>query len=252
MQKINNAIVGHTGFIGTELKKIIKRPKCFSSKNINRLYHYDIKNLFIAAPSSIKFAALQNIEFDLNSIKTLILILNKTKIKKIYLFGTIDAVNFENVTNENSKTNLISCNSYGFYRGLFEKFCLNNFDTTVLRLPVIFNNDIKKNFLFDIRRKNFNFLPNPNSKLQFYNIDNLKEDLKIIKKKKIKKINLVSQPIKIDEIYKRYLKKKIKFENKSIITHNLNSIHSKYWGNKNFLYSKRKIFNDLDIFFKKD
>ena len=247
-KEIENVIIGHNGFIGSELKKFIPKPKCYNSSNIDKLKANNIKNLFIAAPSAIKFIALKDIQKDLESVKKLIMNINNTNIKKIYLFATIDAVNFENDFNENSNNDLIFCNSYGIFRGLLEEFCFKNFDTTIIRLPIIFNKNTKKNFLYDLKYKKYDFLPNPESKLQFYNIDNLKKDLEIIKKKRIKKINLVSEPIKVKIIYQKYLTKKIKFNDKKIIFHNLTSIYAKHWNKKKFLYKKQDILNDIKNF----
>lgn len=249
-KKINNAIIGHSGYIGNELKKFIKRPKCYNSSNIHKIKYIYINNLYIAAPSSIKFAALKDVHKDLENIKKLILNLKNINAKKVFLFATIDSLNSEKRINEKSINDLLNCNSYGIFRGLLEKFCINNFDTSILRLPIVFNKNIKKNFLYDIRNKNYKFLPHPNSKLQFYNIDNLKSDLKIIKKKKIKKIHLVSEPIQVKKIYKKYLKKKIKYFNKKIIKHNLISNYAKYWGKEKYLYLENDVLKDINLFIK--
>ena len=71
-----------------------------------------------------------------------------------------------------------------------------------MRLPSIFGEGLKKNFIYDIINKDYRFLPNLNSTYQFYNIDRFILDEKIADKNKISILNCVSEPI----VLKKFIK----------------------------------------------
>tara|TARA_B100000787_G_scaffold138837_1_gene107730 strand:+ start:1244 stop:2227 length:984 start_codon:yes stop_codon:yes gene_type:complete len=139
---------------------------------------------------------------------------------------------------------------------------IRNFFTTIYRKKDdnyyidrnLFNKSTQKNILIKYFEK-YNFvsssLTNPNSKYQYYNLENLIKDIKIVYKLGVKYLNISTEPIHAKNIYQFLTKKKMKSNNAKIYSANMVSKYAKLWGDeKNYLYTKKIILNDLKKFYK--
>jgi nucleoside-diphosphate-sugar epimerase len=176
-------LVGNTGLIGTTLTETMKFDLMFNSKNINKfnkLVDEDGYELYLSCLPATKWMVNKNLPSDLDNIQNIINILRKQKYSKIVLFSTIDVYNDSPLdVNEDYKPNFGNL-SYGNNRYLFElmvKECLEFDDLKVFRLPALFNRHIKKNVLFDLINNNNVDQINSNSMFQWYNLDNLYNDI---------------------------------------------------------------------------
>jgi hypothetical protein len=135
----------------------------------------------------------------------------------------------------------------------------------------LFGSGLKKNALYDIIAEK-KIMANKKSFFQWYNLNNLAKDVKILKKHKIKTINLVSEPISMNDItkslkinqadfaggkvlkydfytkfYYHFSKKKNYISSKKIITKEIKKfyINKKITKNELIKYTKKKIFKLL-------
>jgi hypothetical protein len=245
-----NGLIGYNGFVGANILKNFNIQKKFNRKNIIKIHKYNFNNLFCAAPSSLKFYANKYPKGDRNNILKLINFLKQVKCKKFILISTIDVYN--NKTNSNEDTQIIEKKNccYGQNRRKLEKFIINKFeDYHILRLPNLIGDNLKKNIVYDIIN-NKNIFSNTDNIQQWYNLKNLKKDLKIILDNKIKCINLVSEPFPIKMILKKNIFKK-KINNYSRLEYNIKSKYSYLFNNKKYIYSKKEILSDILNFIKK-
>ena len=114
-------------------------------------------------------------------------------------------------------------------------------------------NSQKNNLTKLFERYNFtsSSLTNPNSKFQYYNLENLIKDIRLGHNHGIKYLNISTEPIYARDIYQFLTKKKMKYNNAKIYNANMISKYSKLWGNrKNYLYKKKIILDDLKKFYK--
>ena len=83
-----------------------------------------------------------------------------------------------------------------------------------------------------MRRYNFtsSSLTNPNSKFQYYNLENLIKDIRLGHNHGIKYLNISTEPIYARDIYQFLTKKKMKYNNAKIYNANMISKYSKLWG----------------------
>jgi hypothetical protein len=232
--KLGDAIIGYSGYIGSYLNSKKKVRNLYNSNNIEKIKNKKFKTVYLAAPDSIKYLANKYPEKDKKRIKKLLLKLKNLNCKRIIYFSTIDVLN------------ICKSNYYGANRLLLEKFIKKNFKTyLIIRLPSLFGWKLKKNYFFDII--NFKSLKFYNSKtrLQWYFLENILKDIRILKKKKIRIANLVSPPITCMQLVK-YLKHNIyDFEN---------SIHKYSYDEKfqkrKYFSSKREILNKMKNIYK--
>jgi nucleoside-diphosphate-sugar epimerase len=251
MQKKSNkkiAIVGHTGFIGSNLKFFYKSKYNFNTKNLRLINKHKYDLVILCAPSSKMWIANKFPQKDCHNIKKIINIIKETRTKKIVLISTIEVYGKENNKNEFCKANKSLNSSYGKNRVYLEEFIKNSFsDNLIIRLPIVYGKNFTKNCIYDLKNKNNMNLLNGNDLIQLYNVKNLKKDIDFCLKKKIKLINISSKPIKLKFIAKKFFGIDLNLFKKPRTMMMKTSVLKK----KKYFYSQRQTINDLKYFLKK-
>lgn len=143
-------LVGYTGFVGSNLMKQMQFDRVFNSKNITEAYGLEPDLLIYSGIRAEKFFADQNPDADLTHIEEAISNIEKINPQKLVLISTVDV--YANPINVNEDT-LIKENMltpYGRNRRYLENSVMERFpDVLVVRLPALFGDNIKKNFLYD-------------------------------------------------------------------------------------------------------
>jgi len=246
-------LVGHTGLIGTTLTETVEFDLTFNSKNINKfnqLVTEDGHELYLSCLPATKWMVNKNLPSDLDNIHNIINILRKQTYSKIILFSTIDIYNDSPLgVNESYKPNFGNL-SYGNNRYLFElmvKEYLESEDLKVFRLPALFNKHIKKNILFDLINNNNVDQINSNSMFQWYNLDNLHNDITKYSTEFPHEttFNLFTEPIETTDIISL-------FENaKDLVKHNNIKISYDYttkYHNSGYIKTKDEVLIEIKKF----
>ena len=241
-KKLNSAIIGHTGYIGSFLKKQKKDINHFyNSKNINKINNNFFDTVYLTAPSSLKYHANKFPKKDKKNVLNLIESLKNLSCNKIIYFSSTDIVDAKN----NNK------NYYGLNRLKIENFIKKKFKNyLIIRLPSLFGGSLKKNFFYDIlNNKSLKFY-NSETKLQWYYLENIFNDINYLDKKKINIANLVSEPIKCIEITEFLQLTDLTFDNNlPIYKYNIKNTNSH--DKKKYFYNKEQILKKMKINYKK-
>ena len=246
------ALIGYNGFVGSNLKKKIKFQKIYNSKNINKIKMHKFTEVYCAAPHSTKFWSNKNPAKDKKIIIDLIKNLKLINCKKFIHISSLDVYPKKSYLDENFNIYKSKTNKYGENRKLLENFIINHFkDYLIIRLPALFGTNLKKNALFDLLN-NKKIRVNKKSTFQWYNLQYLPNHIKILKKNKIKIINLVSEPISFKDMLSFFNKKKLinltkqKFFKSSILKYNFFTIYGSLFKKKgNYIFSKNEVLNKL-------
>ena len=204
----NNAIVGFTGFVGSNLLQFYKFNHFYNSTNFHEAKHKEFDTLFFCGVPAVKWKANKNPEQDNSIIQELKNILDTISVKKFILISTIDVYeNTNNGLNEDYHINYNKNHTYGKNRFLFEEYIKSRYiNYNIIRLPALFGKGLKKNLIYDlINNNNVNDIP-INSSFQWYYLDWLKNDIDIILKNDIKICNLFTEPIDTVNIIKIFKK----------------------------------------------
>lgn len=247
-KKLKNALIGYSGFIGSNLINLRKNFDLYNSKNIKRIKLKSYNSIYCAGTYSKIWLAKKNPNKDKKNLDNLISNLTKVKAKNFFLISTCEVFGKQKKTFENLKIKENYKYAYGYNRLNLEKFIekkfLNHF---ILRLPIVYGKNFSKNFLYDlINSKNLEQI-NGNDTVQIYNVANLKKHLKYVEKNKIKKINLSSKPLKIKYIAKKFFNIKLRC-NKKFRVINMKSIYGKNKGH--YFLSGNKTLKDLKNFLR--
>ncbi len=147
-------LVGYTGFVGSNIAANRQFDMLFNSKNIEDSFGANPDFCIYSGIPAEKFLANQNEERDFEIIKTAITNIKKINPKRLLLISTVDVYkNPVDVTEDNPAD---GTDPYGKNRLYLENWCAQNIENLhIIRLPGLFGENIKKNFIYDM----INFIP---------------------------------------------------------------------------------------------
>lgn len=200
-------LIGSTGLVGTTLKEKIKFDYEFNSKNIIDFsnHNYNGSDLYLSCLPATKWIINKNLEADLENIHNITKIIRNNNYNNVYLFSTIDVYlgNSKELSNEDEYISFNKLN-YGNNRLLFEllvKNYLNYNNLKIIRLPALYSKNIKKNIIYDLLNNNNVSNINKNSYYQWYNLENLVDD---INNYSSNIINLFTEPVNTIDIIRLF------------------------------------------------
>lgn len=253
MIRNRDALIGYTGFVGSNLLKQKKFDNLYNSENIKHIPGEEFDLVVCAAAPAVKWYADRHPQEDFKVIKRIMDSLDKINTNQFVLISTIDVYPKAFEVNEDSIIDLKSHLPYGKHRRKLELFANEKFDATIIRLPGIFGDGIKKNLIYDLLNNNQEYLNHRESILQFYNLDNIWADISKVLKNDIKLINLGTEPITITEIARECFGIDYKGDNTKLpLRYDMQTKYGALWKrNIPYLYPKSEILKDLKLFVKK-
>lgn len=145
------ALVGYTGFVGSNLYAEGKFDAVYNSKNIEEAYGTNPELLVYAGVRAEKYLANNAQEKDLELIRQAEENIRKINPRKLVLISTIDVFGTPDKVDENSAVDPEGLHAYGYNRYLLETWVRERFpDALIIRLPGLFGRNIKKNFIYDL------------------------------------------------------------------------------------------------------
>lgn len=302
------SLVGYTGFVGSNIDLKGNIDKKYNSKNIEEAYGTNADILIYSGVRAEKFLANKEPERDLEVVKEAFENIKKINPRKIVLISTIDVYKNPIEVDENSDIDTEGLHPYGLNRYYLEKWVEESFDDyLIVRLPGLYGENIKKNFIYDLiniiptmlteekfnelnSKDNFiegyyikqdngfykcreieenqrkelkgyfnkmgfsalNFTDSRGS-FQFYNLEYLWDHIQIALNKGIKKLNIATESVTINEIYKSIYNEDFSNEvaNK-IPNYNYKTIHCKEFNGINgYIFDKEFVLNDIKRFIEK-
>lgn len=147
---LNSALVGATGFVGSNLAKY-GFSKHYSSRNIADIAGQSFDTVVCAAAPGSMFEANAFPDRDKAQVDVLARHLTSIKTKQFILISSIAVLADFAGKDDETSTLFQQDHAYGRNRRALEVSCSEHFeDCLIIRLPALFGQGLKKNFIFDI------------------------------------------------------------------------------------------------------
>ena len=144
------ALVGYTGFVGSNIYAAGDFDAVYNSKNIEKAYGTEPDLLIYAGLRAEKYLANNAPEKDMELIYQAEKNIMRIAPKKLVLISTIDVFKAPRNVDENSVIDTENLHPYGYNRYQLEIWVRENYpDSLIIRLPGLFGQNIKKNFIYD-------------------------------------------------------------------------------------------------------
>lgn len=146
------ALVGYTGFVGSNIYAAGKEKitGLYNSQNIESAYGTQPELLIYAGLRAEKYLANNMPEKDMELILQAEENIRKIAPKKLVLISTIDVLKKPVGVDETSVVETDGLQAYGYNRYQLELWVRENYpDALIIRLPGLFGQNIKKNFIYD-------------------------------------------------------------------------------------------------------
>ena len=251
---MKTAIIGYTGFVGGNIDKQYEFNDKYNSSNIAEIAGKEYDLVVSAANRAEMWRINQEPEKDLSEINEFISHIRQAKIGKLVLISTVGVYRNPNGANEDTPIETDGLTPYGLNRYHLEQFCRENFDTTIIRLPGLFGDGLKKNVIFDLLNDNNIEKIHKDGVYQYYNLDNIWKDINVALNNDINLLNLAAEPVSTSEV--------AQYAFGLDFTNTPHDIRPAYWdmhskhadlfnGEGNYLYTKQQELDDIKKFVNK-
>jgi nucleoside-diphosphate-sugar epimerase len=252
---MKTALIGYTGFVGGNLNKQSTFDDVYNSQNIAEIAGKEYDLVVSAANRAEMWRINQEPEKDLAEINEFISHISKAKIGKLVLISTVGVYKNPNGANEDTPIETEGLLPYGANRYYLEQYCQDNFDTTIIRLPGLFGDGLKKNVIYDLLHENNVDRIHKDGTYQYYNLDNIWKDVQIALDYKLPLVNLATPPVTTEEVAEYAFG--VTFTNEPTdVAPAFWDMHSKYadiyGGEATYLYKRQQELNDIKDFVERE
>lgn len=147
---MTTALVGYTGFVGSNIYASGEIDSAYNSKNIENAFGTNPELLIYAGISAEKYLANHAPEKDRTVILQAEENIRKINPKKLVLISTIDVFKEPRNVDEHSSVETQGLHAYGYNRYMLELWVREKFpNALIIRLPALYGRKLKKNFIYD-------------------------------------------------------------------------------------------------------
>ena len=192
---MTTCLIGHTGFVGSNLHRQAAFDDVFRSTNIGEIAGRQFDLVVCAGISAVKWKANQDPAADRAGIATLREALESVTAQRFVLISTVDV--YPAVRGVDEQTDCSAPNhAYGAHRLAFEDFVRSRFPTHhVVRLPGLYGPSLKKNVLYDLLHDHRCGFIDPAARFQWYDVRRLWADVGRVIAAELALVNLVPEPV---------------------------------------------------------
>ena len=242
---MKTCLIGHTGFVGSNLASQYSFTDSYNSKNISDIAGKEYDLIVCAGVQAKKWWANQNPAEDWAGIEALLKHLDTVQAKRFAVISSVDVYPKITGVDEDFDCHGEPNHPYGSHRLRFEDEIRKRFEeVSLFRLPGLFGKGLKKNIIYDLMHDNCLEMINPNSSFQWYDLGNLWADVRTTMAKHMKLINLVTEPLESSAIAGLFPGKKIGDKPSPETHYAIKTIHSP----TGYLKSKQEVLEDIRRF----
>ena len=242
------ALIGHTGFVGGNLRRQHAFDDFFRSTDIGEMAGRAYDLVVCAGVQAVKWRANREPEWDLEGIERLKAVLGTVDAGRFVLISTVDVYPAPVRGTEDEVPAPVE--PYGRHRLELEQWVAARFgDHSIVRLPGLFGDGLKKNVIYDFLHGRADMIAgmHPRGSFQYYYLDRLWADLERARESGIRLLNVATAPLETREIAAAYFPG-VELTEKAAVagSYDFRSRHAAEWGGENgYLYGREQCLEDL-------
>lgn len=197
---MTSALIGYTGFVGSNLLRQQSFDATFNSANIEQIAGRCFDLVICAGAPAEKWKANAEPEADSDRIGRLMRALGQVETQKLVLISTVDVFMNPVDVDEESPVPMTGLHAYGRHRRQLEEMIAARFDAHVIRLPGLYGKGLKKNVIFDFINDNDVHKIDSRGIFQFYNLDRLSRDIALAIEYGLPLVHLPTEPVSVADV----------------------------------------------------
>lgn len=201
LPRSGDALIGHTGFVGSTLKRQRPFTHCYRSSDIHEIRNRRFETVVCAGAPAQKWLANKDPDKDRAAIEDLIGHLGTVHCRRFILISTVDVFKAPFGVDEASPVEEAGLHTYGIHRRRLEQFVQERIaDSMIVRLPGLVGPGLRKNVIYDFKHNNNLHAIDARAVFQFYPMVNLWPDIELALSKHLSVVHLTAEPISVAQV----------------------------------------------------
>ncbi|MEP6851193.1 MAG: NAD-dependent epimerase/dehydratase family protein [bacterium] len=192
---MRTALIGHTGFVGSNLAAAYTFTDSFNTSNIADLRGRSYDLVVSAASRADSHRINQHATEDLADIDAYLDVLTSVRTSRLVLISTVCVYPGGITPDETSELSAEGLTPYGANRLHMEQVLARHFDTLALRLPQLYGRNLKKGIVFDLLNDYRVEHIQPEVSFQYYDLGRLWSDIGVALSAGLSALNLATPPL---------------------------------------------------------
>lgn len=197
---MTSALIGHTGFVGSNLKQQYAFDEFFNSSDIEQIAGRSFDLVVCSGARAEKWKANADPTGDRANVECLVSALEQANVRKLVLISTVDIFLNPIDVDEESPTPTTGLHAYGRNRRWLEQIAAARFDSLVVRLPGLYGPGLKKNVIFDFMNDNEVHKIDSRGVFQFYGVNRLWRDIERAIDADLSLVHLPTEPVSVSDV----------------------------------------------------
>lgn len=197
---MRSALIGWSGLVGGTLSRQTTFVDRFRSSDIDTIRGREYDLVVCAGMPAAKWLANKEPERDLETLERLWGALSQVRTKRLVVISTVDVFAQAVGVDEQTSVQPEQTSAYGRHRYELERRASDSFEATVVRLPALFGEGLKKNVVYDLLHDNMLQAICPESVFQFYPLSRLWSDLGVALRDRLALVHLTVEGTPVTDV----------------------------------------------------
>lgn len=198
---MSDALIGHTGFVGSNLAAQHRFHTWFNSKNIECIRGQRFDLLAVSGMPAAMWVANKDPEADRAVLDRLWSCLSACRANTVVIVSTVAVYPAPVGVDEDTAVDPAAQTPYGRHRLMLEQRAAEHFPRVLsVRLPALFGPGLKKNALYDLIHDNETYKISADAVYQFYSLKRLWRDVQTALSVGLERVNLATEPVSVRDV----------------------------------------------------